>query len=71
MMFQLIKNVLIQNTLNDVQSLANAFFNAIESADASPPFSAEHLLPLIGFLLTIFSALRLAKFNIDRLKYNN
>ena len=40
-------------------------FGLLTRADAAPTGIPEDILPFFGFIVTIFSALRLAKFNID------
>ncbi|MFT2010318.1 CDP-alcohol phosphatidyltransferase family protein [Pontibacter sp. 13R65] len=40
-------------------------FGLLSRADATPTGISEDVLPFFGFVITIFSALRLAKFNID------
>ncbi|WP_187261188.1 CDP-alcohol phosphatidyltransferase family protein [Pontibacter beigongshangensis] len=40
-------------------------FGLLTRADATPTGVPEDVLPFFGFIITIFSALRLAKFNID------
>jgi CDP-diacylglycerol--serine O-phosphatidyltransferase len=48
-----------------LQSLGQQFFNADKLSPFAAPGGFGLLLPFTGFIITIFSALRLAKFNND------
>jgi CDP-diacylglycerol--serine O-phosphatidyltransferase len=58
-MYQLLSLCVIRSTLSDFDLFA-AFSGDVQSHSGLPWW-----LPLLGFLITIFSGLRLAKFNID------
>jgi CDP-diacylglycerol--serine O-phosphatidyltransferase len=58
-MYQLISVCILRSKLTDFDPFA-AFSGEVQSHSGLPSW-----LPLLGFLITIFSGLRLAKFNID------